>query len=382
MKPFKKIASVMLCFVLGFTLTACNNYHDLNEFSIVVGMAIDYSYVTEEFTVKLELLDFSGDASANQATRSRYEILQGASILDAVASYGRYSNKQLHFGNMEVVIFGQEVVKKTQVSDLFGWFLHNTQIRETTQLFVSSLETAGDIFFADKKPEDVISFTLRDMVLRDEKKDASQIAVPLYKAVGILGSGTVSLSLPALSLVEDEGGYQMVTYDRLAVFDGEYLKGYLLNTSLLYFQFLSDNNANATLNMELSNNLGPIGLYFTSNQTEYKYFYDGETIVMKVFIKAHASIDYSQENFKINDYSSLETIEKDCELTIRRGVEHTMAIIQKKLGTDIVGFGQVIYNDDIELWNELSDNWNTSGFKNLIVEVYPNVYISDSGNVR
>jgi spore germination protein KC len=55
--------------------------------------------------------------------------------------------------------------------------------------------------------------------------------------------------------------------------------------------------------------------------------------------------------------------------------------VQKDFKSDIFGFGEAIHRADSKAWKELRNNWNTTGFVDLPVDIQVTAKISGVGTV-
>lgn len=128
----KIIASlIIMLFVSG-----CWNYHELNNYSIVTGIAIDKNEKGYEASV---LIANSPKETANkEADSSRIVVYSGVgdSIFTAIKDIGLISAKELYLGHFSVLIISEDVARDG-INDVIDLFLRESNSKKNFYVAIS-----------------------------------------------------------------------------------------------------------------------------------------------------------------------------------------------------------------------------------------------------
>ncbi|MDR1669065.1 MAG: hypothetical protein LBR76_03830 [Oscillospiraceae bacterium] len=154
----RKVFAVLLLLPL---LGGCWDYKDLDRLSIVTGMAVD-SAPGGRVLVTLETV-----SSSEGTVKARLVRGEGRTAEAAVREAKKQLERELYFGNMSIVVFGESVGIHAPVE----WLKSVRGIRETVYIAAASA-CAGELFDTEEG-----AFQLRDML------DASETVKPaeLYR---------------------------------------------------------------------------------------------------------------------------------------------------------------------------------------------------------
>ena len=112
---------IIISLVFLFTLTGCWNYHELNNYSIVTGVAIDKGDDNYEVSVLIANSPKSSESKEENSSRVVVYSGNGDSIYTAIKDIGLISAKELYLGHFAVLIISEDIAKSgiNEVIDLF-----------------------------------------------------------------------------------------------------------------------------------------------------------------------------------------------------------------------------------------------------------------------
>ena len=135
---------VILSLIILFCLTGCWNYKELNDYSIVSGVAIDKEDDEYELSV---LISNSPKNSSDSTNSSESQVVvyngKGESIFSALKQIGLISPKELYFGSFSVLVMSEEVAKDG-VNNVIDFFVRYPNARKNFYVVLSKDTKAKD----------------------------------------------------------------------------------------------------------------------------------------------------------------------------------------------------------------------------------------------
>jgi spore germination protein KC len=202
--------------------------------------------------------------------------------------------------------------------------------------------------------------------------------IGIYKA---LKSPGISLVLPVIHLTENQD-IQVAELNGLAIFKEDKLIGFIGPEETKFFLMIMDELEGGILPIqEASDPLKTLDLEIIRCQTKHSFEYTNNQIQVTVepqFNVALASVNSPLERLNEEDIQRIENLGEQFI------IEQTSSLIKKvqsQYGSDIFGFGNLIYRKDPQLWEKLSNQWDQL-FVDLDVKIEPKVSIVNTGFIR
>lgn len=377
LKRFLSI-TVILCLLF---LTGCWNYREIDDLTIVVGIAIDKTENGEGFHLTYEVEDDSGGDGGGAATvTSKILESEGVTIYDAARNATAKLPGKLYWSNCQLVIISDELAR-TGIAEILDWFIRKYELRLTLVVVISKEKSAKDLLNCNQSSEenssDIISFLTRFSLENNPRNLSTTNTIELYKIYGLLGSERHSLTLPALKITGEENE-KSLTIDGIAVFYKDRLLGYIDPLDTFFFNFATDNiqgglititeeyglTGNVTLEvMKSKTKITPV-----INESSAKIKIDTQTIVSISEINTHTNY-IDEHGRKILQNATEQYLEEN----ILRVVERT----KKYYRADIFGFGDAIYRAKPDFMNKFEQSWSDM-YRKLPVLVNSKIIIKSS----
>ena len=135
---------IILSLILLLTLTGCWNYNELNDYSIVSGVAIDKSEDEYEMSV---LISNSPKSNSSESNSSESQVVvysgKGDSIFSALKQIGLISPSELYFGSFSVLVISEEVAKDG-INNAIDFFVRYPNSRKNFYVVLSKETKAKD----------------------------------------------------------------------------------------------------------------------------------------------------------------------------------------------------------------------------------------------
>ncbi|WP_101911086.1 Ger(x)C family spore germination protein [Marasmitruncus massiliensis] len=369
----KRIVCCAFCLSALFLLNGCWDYRGLNEITLVSGVAVDKDPLTGRYLVSCEIIDLTQSLQEKGPTGKVIES-EGSTIFEAVRNAKRRLVNKLYFGNAQVLVLSEQVVKEEDLGDVIDWFLRDAECRETVHVVISQEKKASDLFRVSGTDQTVAAFELNSIVTKDPEFTSTTSPLELYKVFDKIVNPGISPTLPAFHITENDEK-EIDELNGIAIFKNERLQGYLSPEDSKYFLFITNGVKGGILPIS-SNDDGSndVSLEIFENKTKPSFSYkDGK---LKIKLKVQTTVDVAEAETKIasSDDQTIKKLEKTGSEQLKRRMEAVIKKVQKQYNSDIFGFGKLIYKKNPKLWETLSPDWDTL-FPNLEVEITPEIRI-------
>ena len=377
MKKLGKAAVLLAAAAVLSSLSGCWNYHELENYSIVSGIAVDVGQNGYQYHLTFECVDLSDEGDTGGVQPLIMES-DGNSIFDAVRSVLRESDKKLYFTHCQVILLGNAIAEQG-VRPVLDWFLRDAEPRATLEFLVSRAATAGEILRVKPKSGQITAFQISKTLAEDTSFYGSSPTVQLYQMNNTLNSDGISLTLPAIELKKTKSG-DSVQLAGLAVFRGDRQIGWLDDLSSKYFAFVRGRVTGGVLLTGEKPDGDSLALEIMRSKTDIKPEVSGGRAAIRIEVHLLAAAAEQNDTGDILTKSGFEQVERYAERTLEEGIANVVRLVQERYGSDIFGFGNVIYKDEPDEWERLKPRWNDA-FRSLPVEVSADVTIQNSSRL-
>jgi len=372
---FKKITALTLSLSFVF-LIGCWNYRDLDEMNIVVGIALDYDRMTNQYAMTLEVADLTG-SSDESGISGKMIYTKGRTLFEAARNTKRREQDKLFFGSPNVLIIDQELAYKQGIEAVMEWFIRDAECRESICVAISRAETASDILTPPKDTKGLVSERLHDIIREDGEVNSTTCRAQLYQIYNFLNAPRRCAILPAFHRTQD-GERVVPEVLGVAVIKGGFLVGFLSPEETKYL-LLADNKMKTTI-LPISVMGRPTAdatLEVLENHSKKSFKYENGQLTLIIKTGTIFSLAENQSQLDIMDKNNVKMIEDATKEEIKYNIESLMNTLQKDLKTDVMGFSDHIYKTKPRLWDEIKDYWDEL-YENAKVEVEVKVKIVNS----
>lgn len=371
----KKFFILLGIFFIMPLCTACWDYREVEQMTIVAGIAIDKTY-NGDYLLTFEAVDLQG-INSEKPVKSVLIESEGETFMSAIRNTISKDFPRLYFGHTSVVILSREIAEEGAVK-IIDFLLRDAEPRLNINLFVSEEQTAGEVLKYKPSMSEILSVELTNML--DEQKNLSKaLMVPAYKFVNALTEEGVSGVLPSLCIIKNVEE-KTVKLCGTAFFKEDKLQGFIDDEETFALNFILDEVDGGILVAKVGSGIdeGRISLEIMNNSTKIKPVYSDNKLSVEVEIDTKVSITDNASKIDISDKKSREEVKKIAEEQLREKIESIIEKMQKSYGVDIFGFGNSFYKDFPEVWKEKGKEWDKI-FKNIEVTVVTNIEIKHLG---
>lgn len=370
-----KLILTILLVSITIISTGCWNYREINQLSIVSGMAIDKGTSGNKYKMTVEVMSFSAESNKTVSSSKIIEA-QGHNIFDAARNMIKTSPKKLYWGHTLTIIVS-EALAKEGIIDVLDWISRDQETRAEANILISKEVTAKEILMRTTGKPKPIAFDIYDS-LKAQKSLSKAPKVEIYRFINTLGSEGISSTLPSISLFSDGSG---VAYEisGTSIFKQDKLVGFLDGEETEYFLFTIDEVKGGLLlvKSKSTEDHPNISLEIQKSKTKVKPDVREDELIMKIHIDVQVALaEIGTHNFTI-DERSLRALESKAEKQLEDHIKDLIKKVQTNYDSDIFGFGKCVKNEMPEFWRSESANWDEI-FKNLAVDVEANIKIKNS----
>lgn len=382
MRKTKIIICTFLILIILFPLGGCWDYRGLDELSIVTGIAVDKKPEDEAYKLTFEIVDLVEPLKEKGPKRKLIES-EGKTMFEAVRNAKRRINNKLYFGHAQIIIFCQEIARNGDLKNIIDFFIRDAEIRETMSVIISQEKTARDILATEGLGQTLVSSELYEILEEDKKFTPSTLHVELYQVFNILNSKEAKgqeLALPAVHIVLNDDK-PVNEANGMAIFKDNKLVGFLPPDESKYYLFVMDKVEGGVIAMPATEDRPNITLEILDNYTDVTFDYKDEKLKFKVKTKTVVFLDEYMKPYEAIDENKLASLKESAKKELEKRIGDVVKKLQNEYGSDVFGFGNMVYKNKLKLWKELSDNWNEH-FKSLDVEVEVKLDIINTSSIK
>lgn len=368
---------ILLVLVLNMLMiTGCWNYREIENLSIVAGLAIDKRQSGSGYHLTFDTVDVSGGAGKEKSgVKSKFFETEGDTIFDAVRNAIKISDKKLTFADCKIVVIGSEVAE-SGISQVLDWLNRDSEPRNDIDLAISKEKSAQAVLVPEGITNQISSYEIDKAITSDNLFLSKSPYVKLYEANDILFGDGISLALPALKVTENMES-RVTQLDGAAVFKKDKFEGFIDGSDSKFLLFATNKVRGGVLTVNKGSKSPDISLEIHKNKTKVTPICSGNTPQIKLDITMQCYIAENQTDVDYDKESQIESLESEAEKELETGVKQVVLKVQNNYDSDIFGFGNSIYQNDFEYWQKIKPDWDKI-FKNLKVDVNAEVEIENT----
>lgn len=368
----RKAIQVLALFLLPLFLNGCWSYRNLKDVSIGMGMGLDEDPATGGYQVTSEIVDFT--KSAKEGPSGKLVESTGQTIFEALRDSKRKLNNKLYFSNAQIVVFSEAVARNKGLLEAADWIMRDKEGRETLNLLVAKGGTAHDLLATKGLDQSMISLEIDSVINEDSQITSSTAHTELYTAYDILNSpGSIELTLPAFIVVDSEG-QKVAEADGIAAFKGDKLVGYLSKEESKFFLIATNQCHGGILVMDIHGTGEPdVSLEIEESMETTSFEAKGDSLSFRVQTETNVYLSETLENIDVLKDDQIKALETEAGKRLEVEIAALIEKVQREMGTDIFGFGNLVHQRDPKLWHSMQSRWG---------EIFPTLPVSVSCKVN
>lgn len=362
----KRVMSFIILIFFSFITSGCWNYEEINELTVVAGIAIDKSDTGDTYELTAEVINVPSGMGTKPSPR--YISKSGKTIFDASRNMLDVTGQKLYWAHAKVIIVSPEVAREG-IRKVVDWYERDAETRTEIQLLISKTERASDIFNKATDKSKIISLQLNDS-LTNAVFLSKTPSIELWEFINSIEQAGVSPYTGWVELSESAGS-KVPDITGTAVFKQDMLVGSLDDDETMSFMFVTDQIKGGVLVEDIRDKSeeSKISLEIFKNKTRVTPVTGrNHDISFSINTETLVAIDEVEGGFDIKKEENIKALEELAGRDLKARIEGVIQKLQKDYKSDIIGFGTMLYRDNPGEWNLVQKNWD-SIYQNLKVNV-------------
>ena len=361
----KKI--IFSLFVL-FCLTGCWNYKELNEYSIVTGIAIDKD--DEGYKVSTLISNVPKGNSGSDSSSSNSEIVvyegKGKSISQALKDIGLISPKELYLNSFYVLVISEDVARDG-IDGALDFFLKYSSSRNNFNVIITKDCSAKDTLKIMTSITNYPSQSIADNLKTTTKLQGAIKTVNFDDLISTLIREGVEPTISTITIFGDlnEGFTKenlessepkaYIKLDNLAIFKGDKLIDFATHEESIGINILNNQVNEMYFYIDYNDGFAIFDTIKFKSKIETKVVDDKP--VVNINLNGEARIIETSDNINLKDNKVLEELKKKANEKIIDFVNQAIDVsIRNK--SDILGIGRNFYQNHYNYYNKVKNNFD------------------------
>ncbi|MCR8631404.1 Ger(x)C family spore germination protein [Paenibacillus radicis (ex Xue et al. 2023)] len=388
----RAIASCLLLMLLLLLMTGCWSRHELNDLNIVVGMGIDKSNGKYKVTVQTvnpgQVASKKGSISTASPVVTYEEV--GTTIPEALSRMTVKAPRHLYFAHLRMVIIGEEAAREG-ISKQLDFLSRNMEMR-TDFFFVIARDTdASEVLKINSPMDPIPANNIYTKLDNSDKLWSATGSMTLNHLLQDLGKEGKSPSITGLEIVGDRnigkkttnGQYieppVILQYAGMAAFKSDRMVGWLDENDTKALNYVQNSVYQTTGFIPCPKGKGNITMQVIRADTFIKASIQNGKPEFDVYLRIEQDISDAECSIDLSQAAIVPELKKLTDNKIKAFIEGSVQKIQKNLGTDIYGFGEVLHQQYPKVWHQIKD-WNKV-FTTVKVRAHVNSILRRMGTI-
>ena len=358
---------IIFSLILLICLTGCWNYNELNDYSIVSGVAIDKDGDEYEASV---LISNSPKSNSSESNSSQSQVVvysgKGDSIFSALKQIGLISPKELYFGSFSVLVISEDVAKGG-VDGAIDFFVRYPNARKNFYIVLSKGDKAKDTLKIMSPLSSFPSQKITDNVKTTTELQGIISSINFNNLLSILLSDGIEATINCIEIKGDiEKGSNKENLEssepkaytklgNLGIFKGDKLVDWANRDESLGINII--NGQIKEMFLDLDYNDGYVVIDSTSFSSEVSVELKDNKSVVNINLSGEARIIETKGNIDLEDSKVIEKLQEKANKKIKKRVNQAIDLaIENK--TDIFGFGKMFYQEYPKYFKSEKKDWN------------------------
>lgn len=372
-----------LLFIFFLLLSGCYDYKELNDYSIVTGIAIDKSNNMYEVSV---LISNSSKSSTETDSKESNVVVysgKGTSLYSAFKDIGLISPKEIYIGSFSVLIISEDAAKEG-INNVVDLFLRYPNSKKSFYIVIAK-DKANDVLkimtplanFPSKNISSNLSSStdLQGIIGKVSFNELISILVqdginPVINTIKIIGNEEKGSKQSNLETTEPK---TYVKLSNLAIFKNYKLVDIANKEESIGINFINGDVKETYLKVKYNNDYLVIDI--TKVKSNINTHLENNNPKVTISIKGNAKIIECNADINLENHKNIEKIQKLTNKKVKNIIQKGIKI-SKKNSSDIFGFGLNLYKKHPNYFKRNKDNWDNI-FKNLDIDINTNIILKN-----
>lgn len=373
MNKWKRMVLAFVSSILLMSTVGCWNYIEIEDMSIVAGVAIDKGPSDGKLLVTTEIVDTKEGSKSSQAGFKMLS-LTGETMFDIVRGMISITGRKLFWSHSKAIILSEEIAREG-VINIIDWYNRDTETRSDVYIFVSKEKTAQEIINLSSLTESVMAYALAQQ-MRFEKNVSTAPVVEIWDFIDKLeASGEYAIA--PLIYIHETNKIKNARVSGAAIFSMDKMIGTISGEETKYMQFANNQIKGGVLAVNDKNGKPGFSLEILSNRTKVKPVWVEGKLQMQINTLTHTGLDEVKVPDEFTNRDSKKVIEKRAGEELQKHILSVIHRVQKDYHADIFGFGELLHEQMPQTWKKIEKDWGQE-FSEVEVVVNSEVIIDSS----
>lgn len=336
-------------------LTGCWDRIEINDLALVLASGAD---LTKDGHLKVTLqiaLPSAMSKSSQDGGGAQKPVMvvsaTGEDVLDAIHHIQEQLSRRIFLGHRGVLVIGESLAKQGLINSL-DELSRSPQSRMQCYILTTHGETAENILNTPYPLEKVPAVGMSEL----ENSGIGE-AVTVDKFLTRNSEGAIQPVTGVIHLTKNSDGNKIYRLAEAAVYHNYKLKGYLSEEEARGYLWVIGKVKKADITSPIPHVSGKVSVQLLQAHTKIQTRFHGEMPEITVFIQAKGDLLENNTNLDLSNLDHLKQAQSAISHDIEERVRKTVVKAQKKLHSDIFGFGQEIHIQHDGEWKKIKNNW-------------------------
>lgn len=384
------VAFLMLLFVVVFLFTGCVDKQELEELSVVSGIAVDQGEYagglspvssstldrgqTPGVKLTVEIVAVSSEGTTGKDIEGQNLQLKGEDPFSALRAALNTSQNKLYITHNQVLIFSSKLAEQG-LREHVDFFVRDYEARLNVPMLIAEGE-AAEILQTKIEGSGLTAEYLSNMI-EDQSEQGINIHTKMLNFTSNIVSWEKGTLIPMVKLQKKDEKSQIVI-DGTAAFAGDTMVGTLDGGQTRGVLWVMGLVKDGLVPVETSQ--GSVEVEITGSKVSQSIDYKDGRVVVKVKILQSGIIGSATQGAGYNYEKNIEEIQKATEKAIKQEIENGYRKLAE-LKCDAYGFGDQIRRSHGDIWKEVCSNWEEV-FQNIDFNIEVESTIDNTGALR
>lgn len=381
---------LIILILLLFGVCGCWNYKELDDYSIITGIAIDKDEDNYEVSVLISNASkSSGESPDSSQSQSIVYSGKGNSIFKALKDISLISPKELYLDHFSVLIISEEIAKEG-VYNVVDFFLRYPNSRKDFYVAIAKDSKAKDTLKIVTPLTDFPSQSIADNLESSSKLQGAINNLNYNELVYDLIAPGKEVSMSSIKIIgnekkgsskENTESSEPKTYlklSNLAIFKGDKFIKWTTEKESFGINIINNKISEMYMKLEINDGYVVVSPVNFSSDVEIKLKDDKPEFIIN--INGNAKVMEVSGNIDLEDDSVIEEIRKKTNKEIKSYVKKALKLASDNK-TDIFGFGLKLYKNYPDYFEKVKNDWDEE-LKNLKVTTKSNLIIKSISSTQ
>lgn len=381
---------LIILILLLFGVCGCWNYKELDDYSIITGIAIDKDEDNYEVSVLISNASkSSGESPDSSQSQSFVYSGKGNSIFKALKDISLISPKELYLDHFSVLIISEEIAKEG-VYNIVDFFLRYPNSRKDFYVAIAKDSKAKDTLKIVTPLTDFPSQSIADNLESSSKLQGAVNNLNYNELVYDLIAPGKEVSMSSIKIIgsekkgsskENTESSEPKTYlklSNLAIFKDDKFIKWTTEKESYGINIINNKISEMYMKLEINDGYVVVSPINFSSDVEIKLKDDKPEFIIN--ISGNAKVMEVSGNIDLENDSVIEEIRKKSNIEIKSYVKKALKLASDN-ETDIFGFGLKLYKNYPDYFEKIKDDWDEE-FKDLKVTTKSNLIIKSISSTQ